>query len=372
MRRLGLSLLTIGMLAAGCGHPLIPAADTRPAPAPSRPAKKPDPAVTSAATSAAPAQVPGPPVVGVDLYALSDYPAAEVETDGQRTLEYIKTVLKADAVGIVWNLYSPGRTSDRVRATSSTLSPAGVWVLTELAEQDGLKVFYRPLIFISGTSRDWEGNITPAHPSQWFNSYYRAELPYLRAAQDLGVSEFVAQTEMHAMNTNRGWPAFFTRIAKVYHGVVSYASWDGDFFPPDGHLQHLPALGLDMYEAMPHLAAGAPESRVLARWDAFFSTVPASVLKRTTIQEMGIEARAGAYQDPPNLGARGRLDQQVQAYWFTAACHAVRKYDMRGIFFWKVDLTDNPEFPATSLSTFEGKRGADAIAACAGIIGAGS
>jgi len=41
---------------------------------------------------------------------------------------------------------------------------------------------------------------------------------------------------------------------------------------------------------------------------------------------------------------------------------------MRGLFFWKVDLTDNPAYPADSLSTFEGKLGAGAIARCAAIL----
>jgi hypothetical protein len=38
------------------------------------------------------------------------------------------------------------------------------------------------------------------------------------------------------------------------------------------------------------------------------------------------------------------------------------------VFFWKVDLTDNPAHPASSLSTFEGKEGAIAISKCAEIL----
>lgn len=361
MRRLGLALLAVAMLATGCGHPLIPAADTRPVPVKKKPTVAARPRLEI---------LGGKPVVGVDLYALDNYPAAVVQADGERMMTYIRTVLKADAVGIVWNLYAPSRKSDEIHATADTLSAANVATLTEIAEQDGLRVFYRPLIFVSDDPSDpWEGKIVAASPTAWFDSYYRAELPYLRVAQQLGVSEFVAETEMHSMNANPGWTAFFARLATVYQGVISYASWDGDFFPPAGHLQHVPALGMDMYEAMPHLAASAPESAVLAGWERFFNKMPKSVLARTTIQEMGIEARAGAYQHPPNLGAAGTLDETVQANWFTAACEAVRKYHMRGLFFWKVDLTDNPAFPASSLSTFEGKLGAQAIANCSSIVG---
>jgi hypothetical protein len=367
MKRLILFAAAVALLAAGCGHPLIPAAQAHPSghPSPTQPDQS-----SAVPVSLGPAAVPGGPVLGVDLYALSNYPASVVEADGERTLQYIKTVLKASAVGIVWNLYAPSRTSDVIKSTSETLSAANVEILTEIARQEGLKVFYRPLIFVSSDPGDpWEGKISPPHPSAWFASYYRAELPYLRAAQQFGVAEFVADTEMHSMITNPGWAAFYERIAKVYHGVVSYASWDGDFFPPDGHIQDLPALGMDMYEPMPQLSSSAPEAEVLRGWEAFFSQMPASVLQRTTIQEMGIEARAGAYLHPPALGAAGTLDETVQANWFTAACQAVHKYHMRGLFFWKVDLTDNPAFPASSLSTFEGKLGAQAIAHCSSILG---
>ena len=58
----------------------------------------------------------------------------------------------------------------------------------------------------------------------------------------------------------------------------------------------------------------------------------------------------------------------MQVNWFTAACATVRQYHMRGVFFWKVDLTDNPAHPATSLSTFEGRKGAAAISECARIL----
>jgi hypothetical protein len=64
----------------------------------------------------------------------------------------------------------------------------------------------------------------------------------------------------------------------------------------------------------------------------------------------------------------GVPDQDVQANWYIAACRTVRRYHLRGVFFWKVDLTDNPAHPATSLSTFEGKEGAVAISECAKIV----
>ncbi len=158
--------------------------------------------------------------------------------------------------------------------------------------------------------------------------------------------------------------------------------WDGDYFGHKPAKPNSPAvsfqvarpkllpakyLGMDMYWHM-NLPADATQAEVTAAWDGLFGKVPASVLRRTAIDETGIQARAGAYADPGDLGAPGRRSEQVQANWFTAACHMVAKYQMRGVFFWKVNLTDNPAHPATSLSTFEGRKGAAAISGCTRIL----
>jgi hypothetical protein len=360
MRRLILLFLAVTLAAVGCGHPLIPAANTK-----SRAPTSHSPAATTIGAI----NVNARPLLGVDLYANGNYPAAAVQAYGERMLTYIKGTLKANAVGIVWNLYASSRTSNTVRAGSKTLTVSNVKILTGIAQRVGLTVYYRPLIFVPSAPDPWEGDIAPSDPTAWFSSYYQVELPYLKAAEQFGVPEFVAETEMRDMNEDPGWTPFFERVAKVYHGTVSYASYETDYFPPDPHLQDLTALGMDMYESFPRLRPSASAASVLAGWEYYFNQVPKSVLERTTIQETGIAARATAYRDPELLGAPGRLDPKVQASWFTAACMTVKKYDLRGVFFFKVDLADNPAHPATSLSTFEGRAGARAIAGCASILG---
>jgi hypothetical protein len=318
------------------------------------------------------------PVLGVDIYALSNYPAAEVRADGQRVLSYAKTVLKADAVGIVWNFFASSDSSAAVRSTRDTLTARNVAILTKIADSYGLQVEYRPVMLLPRLRNPWSGLILPGNPTKWFNNYYRAELPYLRVAQRLSVREFVVQTEMHSLNDSPFWQPFLARAAKVYHGVLSYAAWDGDYFGadpgapvqaglPNTHFLPPPYLGMDMYWHT-KLPDTASQAEVTQAWDSLFSKAPPSILRRTAIDEMGIQARAGAYRNPPALDQPGRASDKVQARWFTAACSTVARFHMRGVFFWKVDLTDNPSHPATSLSTFEGRKGARAISACAKIL----
>jgi glycosyl hydrolase family 113 len=365
VRRLAVPLLAVVMTVAACGHPLIPPSALKPAKTAASPALSDLPVVGANPGGPVLGVPPDTPVLGVDLYAPSNYPAAVVAADGQRMLSYIKNVLKADAVGIVWDFFATSRHSDAVKATRATLSASNVGILTRIARQDHLQVEYRPLIFVPSKADPWEGLISPRHPAKWFSSYYRAELPYLRMAQKLGISEFVAATEMKDLNSSPLWPSFFRRVSQVYRGVVSYTAWDKDYV--GNPLLPVKYLGMDMYHPL-GLSATATSAQVTAVWESYFSGVPASVLRRTAIDETGIAARVRAYRHPADLGAPGRLDERVQANWYTAACATVRRYRMRGVFFWKVDLADYPAHPATSLSTFEGRKGAVAISECARIL----
>ena len=124
-------------------------------------------------------------------------------------LAYIKNVLKADAVGIVWNFYTASPSSVHIQATKDTLSARNVAILTKLARKYGLQVQYRPLIFVTSGGDPWEGKIIPSLQPSWFGNYYRAELPYLRVAQQLHVREFVTGTELAQLNDSPLWASFF-------------------------------------------------------------------------------------------------------------------------------------------------------------------
>lgn len=309
------------------------------------------------------------PVVGVNLYAVHNYPAAQTAADGERTLAYIKDNLHASAVDLVWIMYAPSHSSDAVvTSAANTLTASNIAILTRIAQRDGLYVEYRPMMFVQATVDTWEGSIKPADPAAWFDRYYQANLPYLEMAQRYHINEYVIGTEMNGVSPDPEWAAFLARSAKVFTGQISFTA-DGDrYFPPATQLPPTKLTGVDMYEQL-RLPPSASLDQVVAAYGRYFAGVPAALLARTAIQETGIEARAGAYANPPNLGAAGQLDEAVQYNWFTAGCETVKRFHLRGIFFWKVDLADYPvSHPASSLSTFEGKSGAAAIAGCASIV----
>jgi hypothetical protein len=310
------------------------------------------------------------PVVGVNLYAVNNYTAQQTAFYGQRMMSYIKNDLHAQAVDIVWNLYALNPHYNYVTPESTTLSATNVGILTQIAQQQHLMVEYRPLMFILNISNPWEGLIRPKDPATWFNSYYQQNLPYLEMAQKYHINEYVVGTEMDDLSADIQWPALLANSAKVYHGQITYATHQTRYFPPVSPGAPPPPTqltGVDMYEKI-YLPASAPLSEVEAQYDAYFAKVPAAELRRTTIQETGIEAMVGAYSDPPNLTLSGTLAEQVQYNYFTAGCEAAKKFHLRGIFFWKVDLADNPAHPSSAQSVFEGRQGAAAISNCASII----
>jgi hypothetical protein len=313
-------------------------------------------------------------VVGVNLYAVSNYSATETTFYGQRMISYIKNDLHAQAVDIVWNLYALNQNDNYVTTESTTLSADNVGILTQIAQQQHLMVEYRPLIFVQNASNDWEGLLRPTDPATWFNSYYQQNVPYLEMAQKYHINEYVVGTEMDDLNSDVQWPTLLGNSAKIYHGEISYATHQTRYFPPVNPGEpppSTPLTGVDMYEKL-ELPGSASLSAVEAAYDAYFAGVPEATLRRTAIQETGIEAMDGAYSDPANLTKSGTLDEQIQSNYFTAGCEAVKKYHLRGIFFWKVDLADNPAHPAASESVFEGRPGADAISKCESIISGGS
>ena len=81
-----------------------------------------------------------------------------------------------------------------------------------------------------------------------------------------------------------------------------------------------------------NISASATLAQLTAAWEKLFGKVPLSVLRRTAIDETGIQARAGAYSNPQALSDPGAESEQVQVNWFTAACATVRRYHMRGVF----------------------------------------
>lgn len=353
-RWLILAVVVLGAVTA-CGHPLVPHAALH------------DRASTAAPppSSSPPTRAPAtPPVLGVDLYAAANHPLSVVEQDGARNLTYMRQSLGAQSVGIVWNFYAPTEHSNTVSSTSITLSPENVATLTKMAEARHMGVQFRPLIRVT-PKWVWEGYLTPTDVHAWFASLFQAELPYLRIAQQLHVSEFVVGTEwLRVGATSSEWKSFLSQVHSVYHGTISYASQINQYFKVPRDLPPVNQVGVDPYFFFTTMPTSASTAQVIAAWDKEFSPIPRSLLERTMMDEVGIASSAGAYHHSPHWQIPGASAPQVQVRWFTAACTMAWRYHMRGVYFYEINLEDNPAHPLSFPGFFVDKPGAQAIHNC--------
>jgi hypothetical protein len=254
----------------------------------------------------------------------------------------------------------PSPTSDSVVASSSrTPTMADLAALTSIARSRGLRVEYRVLYAI-GNSDSRNESIQPRSLTAWLRSLLAAETPALELAQADHVSEFVAGTEMASIDQSPLWGTFFARAARLYHGIVSYASWGGKsgfggFFSPRAVLLPLRYFGASAYPPV-NLPATASVAQLTNAWVTFLQRAPESVLRRTAIDETGIPAVAGAYHDPYQWNGLGDLkpDLAVQANWYRAVCQAADLVHVRAIYFWSASLSADPASDQPSLVGFEG------------------
>lgn len=345
MRRFAaVAAVAAAIAAAGCGHPFVPSSlGTQ---APSSPARTVSPA--HAITT------------GVDLYVTQDYPLSETRALGERDIAWIARTLRVQAIGIAWDLSIPGNSSDKVLNQGPvTPSVPDIRALTQIAQAYHLQVEYRVLFRVDGRDGATE-SLRPASQQLWFTNLLSAETPYLRLAAQDNVAEFVVGTELSNFEGSPQWPRFFSGASSIYSGMLSYATWGGNFFSSHRQLPPITDYGVTAYPDV-YLPGNASVVQLTAAWTSFLTAAPASVLRRTAIDEIGIPAEMDAYAHPWAWnGQHGSQDDQVQARWFEAACDAAIAEHMRAIFFWNANLIDNPAHPFSSLVKFEGRSASEA------------
>jgi hypothetical protein len=311
------------------------------------------------------------PLVGVNLYVNENYSLKDVEAWGARDLKYLHDTLGLNAVAIDWDFNVPNKYADVVKASATrTPSIADIKALTDIAKSYGMRVEYRILFAIDNKdSRD--SSIDPKNLGRWLDWLLATETPALKLAANERVPEFVVGSEMASIDQSGLWGGFFTKAAKIYDGILSYAQWggrtdSGGFFSQYRVLLPTADFGASAYPSIA-LPPNASVASLTDAWEHFLTDhTPASVLRSTAIDEIGIPALAGSYNDPwqwDNL--TGTADPTIQARWFTAACKAVTAEHMRGIYFWSFTLKDDPANPFNSLVGFLGRPGSlAAIQSC--------
>jgi hypothetical protein len=290
--------------------------------------------------------------VDIDLYL---FPGTDAVAAARADVQYILS-LHANAVSVSIPFFMAGKNAPGVYASSETPSPALVALLARDAEQAGLYVSIRPLLYEKslGTSRTaW----IPADPAAWFASYQQFLLPYAEMAQRDHIPELLVGAEFDKFGASPRWTVLDRALQRVYHGRLAYArNWDVR------RSQGGPVTQVvDSYPPFPQLPASASVATLTHAWESYDRLFPAGTVE----SEVGIAAVRGAYARPWMVQWPGKtIDPAIQALWFTAACRAAQASDLGGIYFWALGFGRSSGPTVAQSAAWAHSPGSGAIAAC--------
>lgn len=311
---------------------------------------------------------PGDEQRGLQVYAHNSN-GKPADANIESILDYVVN-RGANSVAYSFPIYTDGQQPERVHAGPESPTPAVLGKLVSAAKERGLRVMVRPLVDeanLRTPSGGWRGTIQPPDMKRWFGSYEDALMPYLKSARAAEADEFVLATELTSLQPEHArWKDLARAAAKVFPSTLSYTfNWDAadeKIVPREG------AVGLDLYFAV-DLGPDASVEELTTALTRHIMAKPKSLRSNMVAQEVGIAAHDDAYQHPWNWGSPNveNLNPMIQVNWFTAACQAVRRADLNGIYYWMLDSSIDPAQvdPATEGSAgFIGRPGEKAIEGC--------
>jgi hypothetical protein len=304
-------------------------------------------------------RVPKPSVqlgVGIDFYT---YPGQDVLGAAEKTVAYAKS-LHANSLSISFPYFMRGPHANGVYASPETPSPAELAQVAGVAEKAGLYVSLRPLLDESALAQS-RTNWKPDNLTLWFASYRKFLLPYAQMAQQTRIPELIDGTEFSLFQRSLLWNGLVRALRTAYTGAISYDSNWGMSLRHNGGTGVLE--GVDAYQPMP-VPASATLARLTTAWTAYDRTLPPGTVQL----EVDIAAVPGAYLKPYQVSGwhETRLAPYIQVRWFTAACTALVRARLGGIYFWGVGLgqsTSTPPSLSDPASWVDGP-GQTAVSAC--------
>jgi hypothetical protein len=314
-------------------------------------------------STAAWSPVKGVAVLVNDADAISDARSMVIANELFST---ISRRLHANAVSLNFPFAQSSSSSDDPGPGPMTPTPARLGALTAVAHRYGLQVQYRPYLYQGDLYDQARTLIDPQDPSAWFGNYWAFLRPYLVSANEAGATSFSVGLELTTLLPSlSSWEDLVSQSRSLFSGSILYSQ------------QHLPLVsipltthGYDDYEpvllpndrfaTVGRLSRGFDRNLTMAGMQ--------STPQDTTIEELGIAAVPGAYDQPnAEVFAPGTpIDRPIQEAWFEAACDAFWALHLRGIYFWAIgfnSFTPN-EDNATSALAWYGTPTQSVVASC--------
>ncbi len=323
-------------------------------------------------------------VFGIDTFVADNcQPQSLIDQWATTQVSQFKA-LGANAIGLAFPLYTASLTSNNVYAKSvcnyssifQSPTPAVLASIVTIAHNAGLEVALRPLVderlLKKKTPSSWRGILAPKNPNAWFKSYLRVLRPYLLMAQANNVQFFSISTELNSLAHAEIWPGAISSSRKIYKGGLEFTySWAT---PVTKTWQGGTSNAIDAYPKIPNAKSNESVKVLVSQWNHLLkaqSIYKIPNISAVTIDEVGITAQDGEYQNPSVAGLSFKkhpFNQAIQGHWFTAACDFMKQHKMRGIFYWGpwlgIDSGLLPVTPDPKLATDIQPAGQAAIEKC--------
>ncbi len=237
---------------------------------------------------------------------------------------------------LIVTLYQQALADNTVRSDAQkTPTESSIGAAASRAVSEGLDVALK--LHVDLDDGTWRGNIEPANPAEWFDSYGGHVLRWAQWAADNDIRQLIVGTELAGtVRHEQNWRELIGDVRKIYSGEVVYAaSWDEVWMVPFWGL--LDRVGVDFYAPVAErLNAGRVE--LLAGWQQWLDRL--FLLHKQTglpvlFTEIGYRSVDGAGMQPFAFGGSGLVDLAEQSDLYWAAMQATGdKQWIEGIYWW--------------------------------------
>ena len=217
----------------------------------------------------------------------------------------------------------------------------------------GLKVMLKPHVDVrDGT---WRGQIAPADPGRWFESYGAFMDHYVAIAAERKVAMLCIGTELATMSGSAyapQWASLIDRIRSRYSGLLTYAANGNDpadEFTSVSFWDRLDLLGADVYTPLTdktnptraELVAGWRKNRNGHDMVAALGNFQRAHGKPLLFTEIGYRSGDGANRAPWDWGASMPSDPAEQADCYAAMYEvwSAQSSWMKGPFWWAWEVS---------------------------------
>ncbi|MFA6001193.1 MAG: hypothetical protein WC828_03655 [Thermoleophilia bacterium] len=248
-------------------------------------------------------------------------------------------------------------------ANGRTATDAAIARAIDDAHARGLKVLFKPHIDVRDDT--WRGDIRPADPTAWFESYSQMITRYAQLAQAHGVEIMAIGTELSSMvkaDHYGDWANIISQIRFAYHGQITYAASQNDLENPatvsfSGLLDY---LGADLYFPLSDLSDPSVDDLVRGwteyngtygrfNWVAEIEAWQAYWDKPVIFTEMGYRSVKFGTASPWDYSFAGVYDGDLQARAYEAAFRVFgNKPWLVGVLWWNWSVTDSGGFTDTN------------------------